>query len=133
MISGITWTHIKSVWNHSGPLEVPYFANQNWSGTFFAVSHSKPAVFEVTNLTKSTSFFRYWVNVTKNRRFRQILWPSQNILTLSEWEIVRPNIKGDFSTGIWTSKTLMSKIIERGKLWRTYLVSTSNINLLKVC
>ena len=28
MISGITWTHIQSVWNNSGPSEVPYSANQ---------------------------------------------------------------------------------------------------------
>ena len=28
MIKRITWTHIQSVWNHSGPSEVPYSANQ---------------------------------------------------------------------------------------------------------
>ena len=28
MIRVITWTHIPSVWNHSGPSEVPYSANQ---------------------------------------------------------------------------------------------------------
>ena len=25
MIRGITWTHIQSIWNHSGPSEVPFF------------------------------------------------------------------------------------------------------------
>ena len=36
MTRGITWTHIQSVWNHSGPPEVPYYIlqNSNWSGTF---------------------------------------------------------------------------------------------------
>ena len=24
----ITWTHLQLIWNHSGPSEVPYFANQ---------------------------------------------------------------------------------------------------------
>ena len=28
MIMGIAWTHLESVWNPSGPSEVPY-----WSGT----------------------------------------------------------------------------------------------------
>ena len=28
MISGITWTYIQSIWNHSGPSEVPHSANQ---------------------------------------------------------------------------------------------------------
>ena len=60
MIRGITWTHIQSIWNHSGPSEVPYSANQysNWSGTFFAVSYSKPALLPTYILTfKSVSHF----------------------------------------------------------------------------
>ena len=44
MIRGITWTHIQSVWNHSGPSEVPYSTNQSLVRNFFAVSYSKPAL-----------------------------------------------------------------------------------------
>ena len=35
MIRGITWTHIQSVWNHSGPSEVPYSAKQSLVRNFF--------------------------------------------------------------------------------------------------
>ena len=59
MISGITWTHIQSFWNHSGPLEVPYSANSNWSGIFFPVSYSKLALawFRTHNLSPWFSKF----------------------------------------------------------------------------
>ena len=32
---GITWTHLESVWNPSGPSEVPTLQTSNWSGTIF--------------------------------------------------------------------------------------------------
>ena len=36
MIMGIPWTHLKSDWNPSGPLEVPYTPQTSyWSGTMF--------------------------------------------------------------------------------------------------
>ena len=35
MIRGITWTHIQSVLNHSGPSEVPYSAKQELVRNFF--------------------------------------------------------------------------------------------------
>ena len=41
MIRGITWTHIQSVWNHSGPLFRKPVTGQE---LFFAVSYSKPAL-----------------------------------------------------------------------------------------
>ena len=45
MIRGIPWTHIQSVWNHSGPSEVPYSAKPvTGQELFFAVSYSKPAL-----------------------------------------------------------------------------------------
>ena len=44
MIRGITWTHIQSVWNHSGPSEEPYSAT---SQDFFADYYSKPALASV--------------------------------------------------------------------------------------
>ena len=28
LTKGISWSHFESVWNHSGPSEVPYFTNQ---------------------------------------------------------------------------------------------------------
>ena len=34
MIRGITWTHIQSVWNHSGSRSSPIPQTSNWSGTF---------------------------------------------------------------------------------------------------
>jgi hypothetical protein len=44
MIMGIT--HLESVWNPSGPSEVPYSSNQYLTvqELFFAVSYSKPAL-----------------------------------------------------------------------------------------
>ena len=45
----MTWTNIKSVWNLSGLSDVPYSAKQNWSGTFFAVTYSKPALSKYWN------------------------------------------------------------------------------------
>ena len=36
MISGITWTHVQSVWNHSGPSEVLYSLNQYLASNFFS-------------------------------------------------------------------------------------------------
>ena len=44
MTMGITQTHLESVWNPSGLSEVPIPQTSNWSGTFFAVSYSKPAL-----------------------------------------------------------------------------------------
>ena len=44
MIKGITWTHIQSVWNYSGPSEVPYFPNQLLVMNFFVVFYNKPAL-----------------------------------------------------------------------------------------
>ena len=41
MIRGVTWTDIQSVWNPSGPSEVPYSATGQ---DFFPVSYSKPAL-----------------------------------------------------------------------------------------
>ena len=35
MARGITWTHIQSVWNHSGPSKVPYSSNQYLVRNFF--------------------------------------------------------------------------------------------------
>jgi hypothetical protein len=40
MIMAITWTHLESVWNPSGPSEVPVTGQE----LFFAVSYSKPAL-----------------------------------------------------------------------------------------
>ena len=51
MIRGITWTHIQSVWNHSGPSEVPLFRKP----ISFAVSYSKPAL---AKLPQSANPFR---------------------------------------------------------------------------
>ena len=46
MIREITWTHIQSVWNHSGPSEVPSLFRKPVAGQelFFAASYSKPAL-----------------------------------------------------------------------------------------
>ena len=45
MISGITWTHIQSVWNHSGSSEGPYSTKPvTGQELFFAVSYNKPAL-----------------------------------------------------------------------------------------
>ena len=54
MIKGVTWTRIQSVWNYSGPSEVPY--SEKWSGTFFAISYSKLALVQLgTKLSGSGS------------------------------------------------------------------------------
>ncbi len=46
MIRGITWTHIQSVWNHSGPSEPGPLFRKPGTGQelFFAVSYCKPAL-----------------------------------------------------------------------------------------
>ena len=49
---GITWTHIQSVWNHSGPSEGPYSANQTGQELFFAVSYGKRPLVSEMNITK---------------------------------------------------------------------------------
>ena len=49
---------IQSVWNHSGPSEVPY----NWSGTFFAVSRKTNSEFALLNSTDGYTNFRFSVN-----------------------------------------------------------------------
>ena len=45
MIMGITWTHLDSVWNPSGPSEVPLLHKPvTGQELFFVVSYSKPAL-----------------------------------------------------------------------------------------
>ena len=47
MIRGITWTDTQSVWNHSGPSDVPYSAKPVTGQELFllfAVSYNKPAL-----------------------------------------------------------------------------------------
>ena len=52
MIIGITWTHLESVWNPSGSSKVPTPQTNNWSGTFFHGSYSKPALVHWNSLEK---------------------------------------------------------------------------------
>ena len=45
MIMGITWTHLESVWNPSGPSEVPLLLKPvTGQELFFTVSYSKLAL-----------------------------------------------------------------------------------------
>ena len=54
MIRGITCTHIQSVWNHSGPSEVPLFRKPGTGQEFFlAVSYSKPALARHSGVRRS--------------------------------------------------------------------------------
>ena len=49
MIMGITWTHLKSVWNPSGSSDVPYSSKPiTGQELFLAVSYSKPALATTT-------------------------------------------------------------------------------------
>ena len=73
MVRGITWTHIPSFWNHFGIIQVlqrsPILQTSNWSGTFIAVSYSKPAlkafsVLSVNNLIWHLLLFSAWLEAS---------------------------------------------------------------------
>ena len=57
--------HLGSIWNHSGPLEVPYSPNQFLGWDFFSVSYRKPAL---TLKTKQET--RIEIDVWTNDQFQ---------------------------------------------------------------
>ena len=74
MIMGLTWTHLESLWNPSGPSEVPLlYKPVTGQELFFAISYSKPALnilikefcttfFAFTLCLLSFSLYRYVSN-----------------------------------------------------------------------
>jgi hypothetical protein len=54
MIKGVTRAHLRPIWYHSEPLDVPCSSNQFLDRDFFATSYSKAALFN--NKTKSKKF-----------------------------------------------------------------------------
>ena len=77
---GITWTHLESVWNPSGPSEVPYSTNQE---LFFAVSYSKPALNTFGENCKPKEIFPYCPELPKRPKFQNVAYrPFQGGLEL---------------------------------------------------
>jgi hypothetical protein len=59
MIKGVTRAHLRPIWYHSEPLDVPCSSNQFLDRDFFATSYSKAALFNnkmTTAVTKSKKF-----------------------------------------------------------------------------
>ena len=60
---GITSTHLESVWNLSGPSDALILQTNNWSGFFFEISYSQPAL--TTKESTRWIYAIHWRRVTE--------------------------------------------------------------------
>ena len=75
MIRGITWNHIQSVWNHSGPFRGPLFRKPVTGQELFLLFLAVPVLIWPPGQKLSNFFVAILVQTMTPRRHFEIIWP----------------------------------------------------------